>query len=128
MPNESDLQGFDPVLGVIDRTRGAGEMKYVIHFAAVEGLVDVDLLEFKPGFAAEMVEIRSPSGQQIVDDNDGITLRQQRVAQMRTQEAGSAGDQRPRLLMNGWLSSGRSWRPRRAAFRASLPAARHYSK
>ena len=78
-------------------------MKYVIHLAAVEGLVDIDLLEFESGFVAEMIEVGSPPGQQIIGDHDGITFRQQRVAEMRSQEAGSAGHQCP-LLAHEWLA------------------------
>src|ERR1700677_1155489 len=99
----SNLKSLNSVVSVIDRARRAGEMEYVIHFAAVERLIDVDLLEFELWFVAEVIEIGSSSGQQIIDDDDGITLCQQCIAQMGTQEAGSAGDQRPQLA-HEWLA------------------------
>jgi len=59
-------------------------------------------LEFESGFVAEMIEIAPPTRQQIIGNNDGITFRQQRVAEMRSQESGTAGDQRP--LTHEWLA------------------------
>src|ERR1700693_1043126 len=91
------------MFGVIDRAGGAGEMKYVVDFAAIEGLVDVDPLKFKSRVATQMIEVGTPSSQQIVDSNDGITLGQQCVTQMRTQKAGSAGDQGTRFA-HEWLA------------------------
>ena len=63
-------------------------MKYVIHLAAIEWLVNVDLLKFKSRVAAQMIKVGKPSSQQIVDGDNRITFGQQCVAQMRAQEAG----------------------------------------
>ena len=79
--------------GIVHRTGGAGEVENVIDRAAVKGFVDVDLLKFKAGFVAQVLEIRKFSGQQIVDDDHGIAFRQQGIAQMRAQKSGSASYQ-----------------------------------
>src|SRR5208282_173086 len=99
----SDLESFDSVFGVIDRAGGAGEMKYVIELAAVERLVDVDLLKFKAWVAPQVIKVGEPSSQQIVDRDDRITLGQQCITQVGTEEAGSAGDQGARFA-HEWLA------------------------
>jgi hypothetical protein len=39
-----------------------------------------------------MVKIGLPAGQEVIHGNNGIAFRQQSVAKVRAQEAGSAGD------------------------------------
>ena len=53
-------------------------MKYVVDLAAIEWLIDVDLLKFKARVVTQMIEVRSPSGKQIVDHlNVPRTVREQ---------------------------------------------------
>jgi hypothetical protein len=52
---------------IVDRACGAGEVKHIVHFAGIEGGVDVELAELKARFPAKMIEIRQTAGQEIVD-------------------------------------------------------------
>src|SRR5580692_11857010 len=88
-----NLQSLNSVFRVIDWAGRTGEMEYVIDFAAVEGLVNVELLEFKPRVAAQVFEVGPPPGQQVIYRNHRITFSQQCVTQMGTEETGTAGDQ-----------------------------------
>ena len=54
----ADLESFDAVHGVVHGTCRAGEVKYVIHLAAIKRLVDIDLLELETGFVAQMIKVR----------------------------------------------------------------------
>ena len=78
---------------IVHGASGTGKVKNVIHFAAVKRLINVDLPKLKTSFVAEMMKIGLPAGQKVIHRNYGIAFRQQGVAQMRAQEAGSAGDQ-----------------------------------
>src|SRR5580693_8175019 len=98
-----NLQSFNSVFRVIDRTGRTGEMEYVIDFAAVEGLVNVELLEFKPRVTAQVFEVGSPPGQQVIYRNHRITFTQQRITQVGTEETGTAGDQSARFA-HEWLA------------------------
>src|SRR6266699_192047 len=89
----TDFQSCDSVNRIVHRTGGTGKMKNVVHSAAVKRLINVDLTKFKASFVAEMMKISLSTGQEVIRHDYGITLRQQGVAQVRAQEAGSAGDQ-----------------------------------
>src|SRR5580693_8040050 len=98
-----NLQSLNSVFRVIDWAGRTGEMEYVIDLATVEGLVNVDLLEFKPRVTAQMFEVGSPPGQQVIYRNHGITFTQQRVTQVGTEETGTAGDQSTQFA-HEWLA------------------------
>ena len=98
MPSDPDLQRGDSVHGVIHRTGGAGEVEDVIHRAAVERLIDINLPKFKAGFVSQVIEVGKFSGEQIVGDNDGVAFGEQGIAQVRTQEPGSASYQGALLI------------------------------
>src|SRR5580704_13357038 len=89
----ADFEGLNAVLHVIHWTRGAGEVKNVIYFSAVEGLVDIELAKLEAGVVAQVVEVGGASGEQIVGDDDRVAFGQQRITKMRAEEAGSSGDQ-----------------------------------
>src|SRR5579863_4740741 len=89
----TNLQSLNSVFCVIDWASWTGEMEYVIDFAAVEGLVNVELLEFKPRVAAQVFEVGAAPGQQVIERNHRIPFTQQCVTQMGTEETGSAGNQ-----------------------------------
>jgi hypothetical protein len=57
------------VLGVIHRTGGASEVKNVVNLAAIEWLINVDLLKFKSRVVTLVIEVGLPSRQKIVDGN-----------------------------------------------------------
>src|ERR1700674_154091 len=99
----TDLESFNSVFRVIYRACRAGEMKYVIHLAAIEWLVDDGLLKIESRVVTEGIKIGPPSRQQIIDGNDRITFRQQCVTKVGTQEPGSAGDQSTRFA-HEWLA------------------------
>ena len=69
-------------------------MENVVDFSAIKGDIDIELTKFEARVVAKMVEVRGASGEEIIDGDDGITFGQQSVTKMRSEEAGSAGDQR----------------------------------
>src|SRR5579863_1178250 len=80
----TNLQSLDSVFRVIDWAGWTGEMEYVIDLATVEGLVNVELLEFKSGVVVQVFKVGLPPGQQVIYGDDRITLTQQRVTQVGT--------------------------------------------
>src|SRR5689334_14074151 len=78
-------------------------MKHVIHLATIEGLVDIDLPEFKSRIATQVIDVGKTASQQIIDSDDGISRGEQGVTEMRTEEAGSAGDEGARFA-HEWLA------------------------
>jgi len=86
------------VLGVIHRTGGASEVKNVVNLAAIEWLINVDLLKFKSWVVTLVIEVGLPSRQKIVDGNYAVTFCEQRIAQMRAEETSSASDQSAQLI------------------------------
>src|SRR5580704_6516562 len=93
----TNLQSLNSVFRVIDWARRTGEMEYIIDLSTVEGLVNVELLEFKSRVVAQVFEVGSPPSQQVINRNHRITFTQQRVTQMGTEETGTAGDQSARF-------------------------------
>ena len=89
----SHLQGFDSMFGVIDRAGGASKMKYIIHLAAIEWLINVDLLKFKSRVSTQVIDVGKTSGEQIIDGDNRVAFGQQCIAQMRAQKTGCPGDQ-----------------------------------
>ena len=59
-----------------------------------------------------MLEIRQPSGEQVIDANDGVSFPQERVAEMRAQKPRATSDQRSSIahevlsFLNGAVSIG----------------------
>jgi hypothetical protein len=78
---------------VIDRTGGTSEVKNVIYFSAIEGKVDIELTELEAGVFAQVIEIGGASGEQVVDDNDRVTISKECITEMRSEEASSSSDQ-----------------------------------
>src|SRR5262249_18545509 len=89
----ADFQCLNAVDHVVHRAGGGGEMENVTDFAAIEVTVDIELEKFKMTLAAQMLNIRQAAGQKIVDGNDRVAVRQQGIAEMRTEEPGASGDQ-----------------------------------
>ncbi len=48
--------------------------------------------QFEPRMPDQMNDVRLAAGEEVVDAEDVVTFRYQSVAQMRTEEAGAAGD------------------------------------
>src|SRR5580704_4331804 len=98
-----NLQSLNSVFRVIDWAGRTGEMEYVIDFAAVEGLVNVELLEFKPRVAAQGFDVGSPPGKQGINRYHRITFSQQRITPIGTEDAGTACDQSTQFA-HEWLA------------------------
>jgi hypothetical protein len=88
------LEGGDAVDGVIDRTGGAGEVKYKVHLAHVEGLTDIFLNEVEARIVLQVFEIMAAAGEQVVDDDYVPALAEQGITEMRAEKTGAAGHQR----------------------------------
>src|SRR5579863_10022649 len=89
------------MFGVIDRAGGTGEVEDVIHLAAIEWLINVDLLKFKSRVATQVFKIGKPSSQQVVDGDNRVAFGQQCVAKMRAQETGRPSNQCP-IFAHEW--------------------------
>src|SRR5690242_11490380 len=72
-------------------------MKNVIHLADVKGTVDVELLEFKIAFTAQVVDVRDAPGEEIIDGDDRVAFGKQRVTKMGAEKSSAAGDERARF-------------------------------
>jgi hypothetical protein len=59
----------------------------------VKRLANIALRQFKAGFGAQVPQILGFSREQIVHCQHGVPLRQQGVAEMRTQKSGAPGHQ-----------------------------------
>ena len=103
--------------------------------ARVEGLDDIEPAQFEAGLAHQSCEVGLAPGQKVIHRKDRVAFRQQRLAEIRSQEAGASGHQRAhRLLLllsrGGFL--GRLWlggRRRRflgSGFRGSLGGRRRW--
>ena len=70
----TDFKGGNAMDGVIYRAGGAGEMKNVVYLAAIKGITNVELAEFKLRLGFQVFEIGSPPSQKIIHRNYGITF------------------------------------------------------
>jgi hypothetical protein len=68
-------------------------VKNVIHLSALERTVDIKLEKFEVPLPSLVLDIRYATGEQVVDGNHRVTFRDQSVAKMRAQKAGTTGDQ-----------------------------------
>jgi hypothetical protein len=89
----ANLQGRNSVSTIIDRTRRTGEVKHILDWTAVKRFVHIQPLKFKTAIARQVLEIRQTSGEQIVDRDNGVTVCEQGIAEMRPEKAGSSGHQ-----------------------------------
>src|SRR6185312_3499123 len=92
-----NLERLDAVDHVLDGAGWRGEMEDVIDFAAIKRTVNVELLEFECTIAAEVLNVRHPPGQEVVDSHHGITLCEQGIAKMGAEKAGTSCYQCARL-------------------------------
>ena len=72
----SHLQRFDTVRGIVHRARWTREMKHVVDLATFDGEAHILLEKFKAGIVSEMFKVRQPSGKEVVDGDDSITVGQ----------------------------------------------------
>jgi hypothetical protein len=78
---------------VVDRAGGAGEVEYEVDMADVEGLANVVFYKFEARIILQMVNIREPAGEQIIDRDHAPTFAEKSVAEMRSEKSGAAGNQ-----------------------------------
>ena len=67
-------KSFNTMYGVVHGAGGAGKVKNIIDFAAIERGSDVEFAKLKLRFVAEMSQVRQTSRQQIVDRNNRIAI------------------------------------------------------
>src|ERR1051326_6960707 len=90
------FQRLNAVLHVVHGAGRTGKVENVVHLAAIEWLVDIQLAELKSRIPAQMLQVGSLAGDQVVDRKNVIPFRQQRVAQVRAKKSCTPRDQRPR--------------------------------
>ena len=81
------------MLRVVDRTCRTGEVEDVIHLAAIERLVDVDLLEFESRVVAQVFEVGLRPVSRLSALRDGVAFASRASHKMGAQESSTAGDQ-----------------------------------
>src|SRR5262245_59935376 len=99
----ADLGGLNRVRLVVHRRGRASEIEDLIDLD-VEWETDVVARELKAGIGQEMMHIAPRTGIEIVHTQDFIATRQQPIAQVRPDEACSAGDQNTAFSQHGRLS------------------------
>src|SRR5436189_6023435 len=95
----ADLQRRNRQLEIIDWAGGRGEMENVIEFVFRQKNVARDVVFDEPVILVprEVPDVFEISGDQIVDRDDAMALRQEPIGQMRPEEARAARDYRNRL-------------------------------
>src|SRR5580658_9291838 len=78
---------------VIHRAGGAGEVEDVVDLADIERFADVFFYKIETGIILEMGEVRAAAGEEVVDYNHTPAFAEQGIAEMGSQETGTAGDQ-----------------------------------
>src|ERR1700733_762994 len=89
----SDFQSGNSVDGVIHRAGGAGEVENEVDFADIERFADVLFYKLEARIMLEMIQIRAAAGEEVVDYNHTPAFTEEGIAEMGSQETGSAGDQ-----------------------------------
>jgi hypothetical protein len=64
---------------IVYGTCGRGEVEHIVHSARVEGLTDIVLEQLKPGLARKVRNIGPRSGGEVIDAQNTVALRKQRV-------------------------------------------------
>jgi hypothetical protein len=90
--HDGRLGRLDGVELVVRRRGGAGQIVNLIHLE-LEGIDDVVPYQLESGVIQEVRNVGLPSGEEIIEANDFMPLRQQPIAEMGTQKPGAAGDQ-----------------------------------
>ena len=93
-PEGADLQGGDRLLEIVDRARGAGEVKHPVerplHVDEVRHVVLDELELLSPD---QMGDVVRRAGDEIVHTHHPVTLCEEAVTEMGAKEAGGAGDE-----------------------------------
>ena len=66
-------------------------MEYVVHLAQIKGVANIALHQCKARLAAQVPQVLSLAGKQVVHREHGVTLGQQGVTEMGAQKAGAPG-------------------------------------
>ena len=90
----SYAQRLDSVGSIVHRAGRTGEVKDVVHHAALNRGANVLLEKFEAGVVPQMFQVGEPSREEIVGRNHRVTVSQQSITEMRTEKARSPGDQR----------------------------------
>src|SRR5262249_53328352 len=90
------LQRVNAMDHVIDGACGGSEVKNVIDLSAIDLPVDIELEKLELAFAAQVLDVGKPAGEQVVNRNHGVALGEQGITQMGAEKAGSASNERTR--------------------------------
>ena len=82
----SGPQSNDAVNHIVSASSRRCEMKQIINGATIKRFAYVQLMEFKARVQREMSDVIDTTGKQIIDRDHFISLCQQGVAKMRSQE------------------------------------------
>ena len=95
--DRTDLQRLDRVGEVLGRAGGAGEVQHRVDRSGDgDALDDVVLHEDEAGVVGQVGDVLTVTGQEVVDGDDLPLAREQRVAEVRTDEPRPARDDRTR--------------------------------
>src|ERR1700722_10188770 len=93
-PQSPNFERLDGKFEVIDWRGWRGEVEDIIDLAGhFERVRDIAADELEPGIAEQMNDVFGRAGDQIIDRNDFVTLREESIAEMRADEARAAGDE-----------------------------------
>src|ERR1044071_6777203 len=87
------MQRLDAILHVIDGAGGRGEIEDVVELAAVERSADILLEEFEARLVCKVRDVVARSGEQVVDAENRLSLRQEGIAEMGAEKTSTAGDE-----------------------------------
>jgi hypothetical protein len=89
----ANVQCFRAELCVVERAGRGREVKEEIDCSKVERLTDVPFYQGEPRLVAQPGQVGGAAGGKIIHANNMLTLANQCIAQMGSEEAGGAGDQ-----------------------------------
>jgi hypothetical protein len=85
-------ESLQPQAKILWRAGRGSEVENVVHWAGVEGLADVPLIEAEARLVGQMGEVCGVSGGEIVNADYGMAFAQQAVSQVRTEKSGGPGN------------------------------------
>jgi hypothetical protein len=88
------------VFEIIDGTRGGGEVEDVVDLPRdLEGMRDVRADKLEAGVSEEMGDVLGGAGNEVIDRDDLVALREEAIAKVGADEPGPTGNERPHV----WL-------------------------
>ncbi len=91
-PDHGGLHGLDGVVLVVQGRCGTGQIVDAVDLE-LEGVDDVMAHQFKAGIALEVLDVGLATGEEVVETDDFVTLTDQAVTEVGSEESGSTGDE-----------------------------------